>query len=101
MGLEQTERAGIDLGEQTQLGQVTADQGEVVIVIQLAQPAHSLHCVLVTDLTTHGVGRIGRVDHHPALANDFYSLFDQARLRVFRMNLEKLTHVLYLFRRRQ
>ena len=101
MSLEHPESAGVDLGEQPQLRQVAANQREVVLLIQLTQPAHALHGVLVADLATNGVGRVCGINHHPALADDLDSLFDQARLRVFRMNLEKLTHILYLFRRRQ
>ena len=101
MGLEQAEGAGVDLGEQAQLGQVAADQREVVLVIQLAQTSDTLDSALVTDLATDGVGRIGWVDHHTAGANDLYGLLDQARLGVFRMNLEELTHGFYLFRRWQ
>ncbi|MCY1425346.1 hypothetical protein D9M71_411330 [compost metagenome] len=98
MGLEQAEGSRVDLGEQAHLRQVAADQGEVVVLVQLAQAANPFNGVLVADLATHGVGGVCWIDHHAALANDFDGLFDQARLRVFRMNLEKLTHVLFLFR---
>ncbi|MCY1414021.1 hypothetical protein D9M71_294600 [compost metagenome] len=101
MGLENAESAGVDLGEQPQLRQVAANQREVVLFIQLPQTPNALHGYLVADLATYGVGRVRGINHHPALADDLDCLFDQARLRVFRMNLEKLTHILYLFRRRQ
>jgi len=101
VSLEQAEGAGVDLGEQAQLGQVAADQREVVLVVQLTQASDTLDRVFVADLTTDGVGRIRWIDHHATGANDLHGLFDQAWLRVFRMNLEELTHVLYLFRRWQ
>jgi hypothetical protein len=63
-----------------------------VFVVQLAQATNTLHRVLVADMATNRVGGVGRVDHHPTVADDFHSLFDQARLRVFRMNLEELAH---------
>ncbi|MNV39064.1 hypothetical protein D3C71_1306290 [compost metagenome] len=101
MSLENAEGAGVDLGEQAQLRQVATDQREIVLVVQPAQTAHTFHGDLVTDLATDCVGGVRGINHHPAATDDFDSLFDQARLRVFRMNLEKLTHILYLFRRRQ
>lgn len=88
MRLEQAEGAGVDLGEQPQLRQVAADEREVVLVVQLTQASYPLHGILVADLATDGVGRVGGIDHHATATNDFHGLFDQARLRVFRMNLE-------------
>ncbi|MNO97934.1 hypothetical protein D3C76_896610 [compost metagenome] len=99
MRLEQPEDPRIDLGEQAHLRQVAANQREVVVLVQLSQATDPLHGVFVTNLATQRVGGIGGIDHHPALADDLDRLFDQARLRVFRMNLEKLTHILFLVRR--
>jgi len=101
MRLENAERTGVDLGKQAQLRQIAADQREIVLVIQSAQTAHTFDRDFIADLATNGVGGVRGIYHHPAAANDLDCLFDQARLRVFRMNLEKLTHIFYLFRRRQ
>ena len=64
-----------------------------------AQAADTLHRTLVADQATDGVGRIGRINDHPTAAEDFHGLLDQARLRIFRMNLEELAHELSLLRR--
>ncbi|MNC38670.1 hypothetical protein D3C75_872890 [compost metagenome] len=97
MCLEQTEGAGIDLGVQPQLRHVAAHQGEVVRLVQPAQAPHPLDCRLVAYLATQRIGRIRRIHHHAPLADDLDGLFYQARLRILRMNLEKLAHVIVLF----
>ncbi|MOA10011.1 hypothetical protein D3C78_1298800 [compost metagenome] len=101
MRLEDPERTGVDFGEQPKLRQVTADQRKVVFVVQLSQATYAFYGIFVADLAANGVGRVGGIDHHTAIADDFDGLLDQAHLWVFRMNLEKLTHIFYLFRRRQ
>ncbi|MCY1188003.1 hypothetical protein D9M73_290510 [compost metagenome] len=68
-----------------------------MLLVQLAQGTHPLDRALVADLTAQRVGRVGRIHHHPTLADDLDGLFDQARLRILRMNLEKLAHVVVLF----
>jgi len=83
VSLEHTEGAGIDLGKQPQLRQIAANQREVVLLIQLTQPAYAFHGVLVADLATNGVGRVCGINHHPAVADDLDSLFDQARFAGF------------------
>ena len=97
MVLQQAKGASIDLGEQADLRQVTADQGEIVFVVQLAQTADTLHRILVADMATERIGRIGGINHHAAGSDDLHRLFDQAQLWVFRVNLEKLTHANSLF----
>ena len=68
-----------------------------MFVIQLAQAANPLDRRLVTNMATNGVGRIGRIDDHAAGLDDFHRLFNQARLRILRVNLKKLTHDRSLF----
>ena len=101
MGLEQAERTGIDLGKQPQLRQITAHQGEVVFVVQVSQALDPFNRAFVAHLATHSVGRVGGINHHPTFLDNVDGLFNQTRLWVFRMNLEKLTHSVYLFRRWQ
>ncbi|MCY1184408.1 hypothetical protein D9M73_250990 [compost metagenome] len=101
MRLDQAKRGGIHLGEHPDLGQIPAHQGEVVFFIQPAQSANAFDRPLVADQATQGVGRIGGIDDHPTRLDDLHGLFDQAWLRIFRMNLEKLTHDVSLFRGQQ
>src|SRR5690606_25462511 len=92
VGLEQAERAGVHLGEEAQLRQVAAHQGEVVLVIETPQAADALQRALVAQLAAQRVGRVGRVGDHAAGAQDLHRLLDQPRLGVLRVNLEKLAH---------
>lgn len=92
MILQQAEGCSVDLGEQANLRKVTADQGEIVLVVELTQATNALYRILVTDHAAQRIGGVGRIDHHAAATNDFHGLFYQACLRVFRVNLEKLTH---------
>ncbi|MNY08642.1 hypothetical protein D3C86_1415060 [compost metagenome] len=69
-----------------------------MFVVQLAQTANTLHRILVADMATECIGRIGGINHHAAGPDDFHRLFDQAQLWVFRVNLEKLTHANSLFK---
>lgn len=92
MRLEQAEQAGVDLGIDPQLGKVAADQGEVVLVVQLADAADAVHRGLFADAAAQGIGRVGGIDDHPTLADDFHRLLDQPWLGIFRMDLEELAH---------
>ncbi|MNI57749.1 hypothetical protein D3C73_1128310 [compost metagenome] len=97
MRLEKTESAGVDLRVQAQLRHVAAHQGEIVGLVQTAQTPNPLDRCLVTDLAPQCVGRVGRIDDHTALTDDFHRLANQPRLGVLRMNLEKLAHEVFLF----
>ena len=65
MRLEQAEGGGVDLGEQAQLRQVAAGQGEVVLVVELTQPADALDAGLVAHRAADGITGIGGIHHHP------------------------------------
>src|SRR5690606_5783274 len=91
--LEQAKGLGVDLGEQTQLREVAADQGEVVFVVKLAQAADAIHRALVTDPATQSVGRLSRREQEAAAANALGVLLYQPRLGGVRVNLEELAHV--------
>jgi len=76
----------------TDFRQVTADQGEVVFVIELADALDSLHRRFIADMATQCVARIGGVNHQPAPVDDRDRLLNQAPLRVVGMNFEELGH---------
>ena len=42
--------------------------------------------------TTQGIARICRVHNDTTLTQDFYCLINQTRLRIFRVDIEKLAH---------
>ena len=47
----------------TELGQIAAHEGEIVILVELANAPDAIHRRLVADMATHRVGRIRRVDN--------------------------------------
>ncbi|MCY1466521.1 hypothetical protein D9M71_848510 [compost metagenome] len=72
-----------------------------MLLVQPAQAADALDRALVADQAAQRIGRIGRIDDHPAGPDDLHGLLDQARLRILRVYLEKLTHDISLFRGQQ
>jgi hypothetical protein len=43
-------------------------------------------------MAAQGIGRIGGIDDHRAIANQLHSAFNEPCLRIFWVNLEKLAH---------
>ncbi|MNG36696.1 hypothetical protein D3C84_1238150 [compost metagenome] len=72
-----------------------------MLLVQPAQAADALDRSLVADQATQRIGRVGRIDDHPARLDDLHGLLDQARLWILRMYLEELTHDISLFRGQQ
>src|SRR6056297_271469 len=96
-------RAGSEILQQPVLGvvhlridpdvrKVPAYQSKVMLVIQPANPLDPIRRLLVTQVTTNGIGGIRGVNNHPTTAKNVHRLIDQTLLRRLRMNLEKLTH---------
>ena len=75
------------------LGQVATHQGEVVTGIQLADAADAIQRAFVPYMAAQRIGRVGGVDHHPALAHDVRGVADQARLRVVGVYLVELAQL--------
>ena len=69
------------------------DQRKVVLIVQIADAADTLHRRLLADLTTQGVGGVGRIDDHATVQDDVDGASNQARLGGFGMNLKELGHV--------
>jgi chemotaxis signal transduction protein len=56
----------VDLGVVGNLGQIAAHQGEMMLVVDLADRPDALHALLVADHAAEGIGRVGRIGHDPA-----------------------------------
>ncbi|MOA56789.1 hypothetical protein D3C78_1808420 [compost metagenome] len=56
MRFEQAERRRIDLGEQPHLREVAAQQGEVVLLVQLAQAPNPLDGAFIANLAAQRIG---------------------------------------------
>ncbi len=84
--------AVLDFGVGRDLGQIATHQRQVVLVVDFANTAYALQCILVTDMAAERVTRIGRVDDHATTVDDIDCLLDEARLRMRGMNFEILGH---------
>ena len=63
-----------------------------MVTLQTTDVPDSVHGLFVTNMTTQCVGRISRVNDDPPLIQNFHGFLNQARLRVYRVNTEKLAH---------
>ena len=90
--LDGPEHRVVDVHELTQLGEVPAHQGEVVLVVQPADREDALLGVLVAHHRPEGVARVGRVRDQAALSQHAYGLRHGARLGVDRMDVEVAGH---------
>ena len=82
----------VHLGVKRQLTQVAAQQGEVVLVVYPANLAQTVDGGFVVQMADQGIARIGGHGQHAALGEQCHGLFEQARLRVVRMDLKQLCH---------
>jgi len=90
--LQQAELAVVDPGIDRELGEIAADEREMVAFADLADGAQALHRRLVPEAAAERVTGVRRIYDHPARAHDFDRAPDEARLRVVGMNCEKLGH---------
>jgi Uncharacterized protein conserved in bacteria len=82
----------IYLAIQGNFRQITANQGEIMLIVDAADTLNTFHCRLVTQMATNGITGIGWKHHHTAITDDSHCLTNQAYLRVFWVNLKILTH---------
>src|SRR5437588_4968311 len=78
--------------ELAQLGEVLAQQGEVMLVAEAADRPDPGHAVPVAELAPERVAGIRGVRDHAALPHDVGDLDDRAPLRVVRMDVEVPGH---------
>src|SRR5471032_1481382 len=91
-GLEQAELAVVDAGVDADFAQVAAQQGQVVLVVDATDAAQALDSRLIVQMADQRVAGIGRYGDDAAGVDDLRRLLDQARLRIDRVDLEKLAH---------
>ena len=61
-----------------------------MVIIQSSKATYRLQTILVVNAATESVRGVVGVDDKTPLTKDFDRPLDQARLRIFRMDLEKL-----------
>ncbi len=92
--LDQPELLVVDARVGRRLGEIPAQQPEMVARIDLAYRADALHGRLVAGVACKRIAGVGRRHDYPAVANDRDRLAYQPQLRVVRMYAEKLTHLI-------
>jgi len=90
--LDRPERRVAQVHELTELGEVAAHQGEVVLVVELAQLLDPLETVPVAQLDAQGVAGVGRVGDQRVVAEQVDHLGDSPWLRVDRVDVEVAGH---------
>ena len=78
--------------EHAELGEVPADQGEVVLRVELADLPDPFDALAVAELAAQREAGVGRVGDQPAGAQDVDDLADHATLRVDRVHIEVPRH---------
>ncbi|MCY1368425.1 hypothetical protein D9M69_554040 [compost metagenome] len=68
-----------------------------MLVVQPTQAADALDGILLADAAADRVGGIGRINDDATAPDNLDRLFYQARLGIFRVDLEELTHIDSLF----
>ena len=53
---------------------------------------NTIHRMFIAYHTTQGIARICRIHNDATLTQNFYRLINQTRLRIFRVDIEKLAH---------
>jgi hypothetical protein len=91
-GLDAAEDVVVDLHQLAQLCEVLADQREVVLAVELPDGADPVQGLPVSQLRAQGVAGVGGVGDQAAGAENTDRLADQARLRVFGMNVQVSRH---------
>lgn len=85
----------VHLDELAQLRELVDDEREVVLVVELADAADPL-ALRVAERATQREARVRGVRDQAAVAQDLRDLRQRPRLRVVRVNVEVLSHVVSL-----
>ena len=78
--------------EPADLGEIGADQGEMVVAVRPAQPADALQGVLVANVPSERVAGIGGIGNDTPPAQDVRRLADEARLGRDGMKVEVVAY---------
>src|SRR5699024_9754478 len=95
---ERPEHSVADVDELAHLGEVGADEGEVVPLVEVAEPQDAVLTLLVAQRGAEGVERVGGVCDQSACAQDLRQLPDAAYLRFIGVDVEVPCHGLTLVR---
>lgn len=74
------------------LGKISANECEIVLLVCPADSVDSADGFLVADTTSEGIAGIRRVRYQSAVANSLDDLCDPMRLRVSRVNFDHFGH---------
>ncbi len=75
-----------------ELGEVAADQGELVLGVELADLPDPFDALAVAELAAQREAGVGGVGDEPAGAQDLDHLADRATLRIDRVHIEVPRH---------
>ena len=75
-----------------QFTQVTAKQGQVVLVVHATDAAQLVRGVFVVQVADQGIAGVGGHGQHTALLEQLHGLLEQTGLWVVRVNSEELGH---------
>ncbi len=88
--LEQPKLPVLDARIATNLGQIGAYQGVVVVTVGVSKPANALQGRGIANMTAQRIAAVRRIGDQPAIAQDLRRLADQPRLRVLSVQFEIL-----------
>ncbi len=92
-GLDRPEHGIAEMHEVAQLPEVGADQGEVVVIVEIAQSLDSGDPVGAADSGAEGVAGVSRIGDEGVVGEHGRNLRDCPWLRVHRMNVEVPGHI--------
>ena len=79
-----------------QLRELVDDECEVVLVVQLPDAFDPRYSFGIAESASQGVAGVRGIGHEPSVGEDAHNLVDAARLRILRMHIVVLSHVLSL-----
>ncbi len=82
----------VDAGVDADFREIRTNQREIVVLVGAANSSNSVNRLLVTDLATKGIARIGRISDKSAALNIPNDHGDTPYLRVFGMNFDEFCH---------
>ena len=84
----------VHLGVTANLGEVATHQRKIVVLIDSTYSSHSFHGRLIADATSKRVTRVCGIYDYPTASRNSDCTTDQTLLRVRRVNLQVMTHLL-------